>query len=412
MRRLLCLMVVLVLGACSDFYPKLPPTPPTDTIEFVVLPGSEGGSIEAVHSPMSFMAADGVFITSDEMTTSFNIRSRYEAPVIDGIQTFANHSTIAGRYAYVTFASQGDDLYGGFDVIDLKTDEVVQSVHYKEAKVRIAVVTGNYLLVGVTRYNDTACPVNCAAMEKILLADGLVSEAQTSIYRAVVPGWTVVDITVGDDSYYVGTGTHGGVYRINKGDFSILAERPIEDVRSISYNYKGVAVTSGPVGRLSLWEEWGLTHVSDWGIGGLNIPEARATGISVTNWHFASTGLGGLTVSRLFHVSDEAPNGAFLNIPTVTDDENDQLNGISFGQCWEFKHKECSARLLFMASGGSGLRVAVSDHEVTEWHDIPFIRVVGTLEADVLSGSTNFVASDNKNLVVANGFYVYLIDLF
>ncbi len=415
---------LVIAAACSSSETVAPSLDPDPVVTVTSDAASLAGRLETRNQPLVLdanapylMMASSREIDAAASTTEdevFTLSSDFTAPVVGGASTYATHVSIDDGFAYVSYSAQGDTLAGGVDIIDIDRSRVVSSLEYKNSKVRFAVVSDGKLLVGTSTGDAMGSP---AVVDEFDLDDNLLDHDQ-KIRRVAVPGFSVLGLVVSGDYLYVVSGTNGGLTQVHKDKWTVVKHIAIEDARAVTVNGSAVTVLSGQPGTLHHFTPGSLAPLASGSkasltLGGLSTGYARASALNVANWNFASLGDGGLAVSRV-RTNAGKPTEVVSSLPKPlaapgTEAADAVTNGVSFGPCVSESRNVCEWRAVFLANGGAGVTVLLSDHEITAQTSAPKLLVVGTLGAGSLLGSANSVASTDEELVIASGRHVWIV---
>lgn len=305
---------------------------------------------------------------------TLKLRAEIEPPKSGAFDLHANHVTLNGHYAYVSYSTQYNQFSGGveiYDISDRRRPRIISQAMLPDTDVSIAVASDGKLYLGEatdsdhdSRFDSPAC------LEVIELQNGVLTGSSR---RIDLPSHNANDVRIFDNSVFVTSGTTNGTLSIlDQNSLNISEQIKIEGVKAIGRNENYIIAMEGTGAKLHLFDRQSHIFLKSIELGCTNFFQAKAEIDIVGDLAYLSAYECGMKVVDL--------NSATVvgGIPAVM---GGICNGVSV-----------SGDYIFLANGSNGLLVA----EITETG----FDLIGRA---IFYGSTNFVAIQGNQIFVANG---------
>ncbi len=387
-------MAVLALAACSDG--TGPATLPTDgRITLNNDPAALASRVQYTGGQTIPITADNAVMLRARMmqvpvSASFKLQAVVASPVVNGQVLQASHVVIDGKYAFVSYMTQGEVSLGAVEVFDISKPDrpaLVSQAVLPGTDVTAIATDGKYVYLA-TSTDDTTFAER-AVLERVALSHDRLTASST---RVGLPSYAATGVDIAGSEVYVTSGTGGprtgGLTILDSKTLAAVGADVLADARGVSaVDKKFIAVVQGTPARLRLYDAKSRAFVRSVALPGGGIPDSKSSVILDDDWGFVATGEGGMQVVDLAR----GTVGAALPGPTVAgvDPADAVTNAVSL-----------SKDLVLTADGGAGVAVTYSDHGKKKSGETPSLVPLGRL---ALSGSANAIASDDETLFVANG---------
>jgi hypothetical protein len=239
LKKLVVVFVVL-LWSCENDEVKIEKDKPTGKVELIT--ASTEGRVNLDVSFIELSQSNDLFKSKSTAASSFDYelirRASVASPMHGDKLLRASHIDIEGNYAFVAYNYEGDDFFGGIDVFDvseIREPVLVTSAYINFTDISAVKVKGTkvYLAGGVDVDKTLADDEKTPSMIKVLDFDGtnLIEDSEILLQGHVATG-----IEVDDNYIYATTGDNGSYYKIDKVNDSIVAQKKIDDLRSIAFS--------------------------------------------------------------------------------------------------------------------------------------------------------------------------------
>ncbi len=292
-----------------------------------------------------------------------------------------------GRYAVVTYNTQGDTYLGAIQIIDLINPRhpiLLFQLIFRDRDLNTALIENQSLyLVGAESQDVTGFPTP-AEIQKVNL-DAMFLPI-TFLPPIPLPSYTATDLVALNDSLFVTTGNTGGLVRLDQSTLTQNGFIPLADARSIAIDKEEnkVYVFQGTPGRMTVIDPNNLSYQTHW-VGGATLAESKGSIEISDDLVFIGAGDGGaLIVSKSGRLLGTIPNPNDPRLPP----EKRVTNAVSVDH-----------RVVMLANGEAGVRIAYW------WVEGRRIRsfILGKLNFGDYFGAVNGVNYKGKYLLVAAG---------
>lgn len=302
------------------------------------------------------------------------LRAEVLPPVIDGQSLQANHVTLAGDKAYVSYSTINKQYRGGveiFDIFNSKRPFIRSQALFLDTDITIAVAENNQLFLGEATDSDNNRNFESpACLEIIELENGRLT---ANTQRADLPGFNGNDVACFDNTIFVTSGASNGALSIFKNhSLELLEQISLEGAKAIAKTDRYILVLEGAGVNLHLFDRNTFAFVKTIALGCTNNNQAKAEmAIDRNHVYISAYDCGVIRV-------DLNTEETRLVIPAPT---GGHTNGVSL-----------TNGRLFVANGSAGLQIVGIDGNSFE-----------NLFRIKFEGSTNFVAAKDNLVFVANG---------
>lgn len=304
-----------------------------------------------------------------------------------------------GDKSVVSYNFRGNPAVGAldyFDKLDRDTPRLRSSATFSDADVNSVVIDDKWAYAALLS-SDATLP-SSAIVERLQFKGNKFTLEENG--RTPLASFAATSTVVVGNVIYATSGDAGGVYALNGGDLSILAEYPLDDARWVAWDEDGdrIVVVQGTPGRLAVFEEGVFTGgalrlLNTFPFPGADVPESKSTVEVVGEKAFIAAGTAGVQVMCIDDGQivgnvprpDPAalgldPSVVVTNSVTVDDD------------------------LMFISNGEAGVYAAAADDDFddTDCDETQVITVLGQLRFDDLQ-SANHIMYRGKELYVAAG---------
>ena len=318
----------------------------------------------------------------------FTLVAEVRPPAIDGDSLEATHVSMVGSRAYVSYGKAGSKNIGAIDVFDVSrpAEPVLKaSARFSDADIFTLTAGGNALYCGENS-SDPAF-ASSAVVERVRLDGGRLSQ---STIRSSLTSYATTGVDVHGDRLFVTTGDDGGMSVLDERTLDVIASDPFTDARDVDRGGSWLVAVQGQPGRLRVYDSQTLNLVDVVDLGGLSIPESKATVLIDAGYAFVSLGDGGTGIVDL-RTSSGA--GATL-VGTVP---RPLLPGV-VPEAAVTNAVTVLGNNLIHANGGAGVWVTDTKH----LQQTPIFTPLGRIAFED-GVSANFVAAKGQMLFVAAG---------
>ncbi len=374
------LALVLILWSCNDA-----PENPLGNDPILISTDSEtlsqrinrdGSGVVSIINPST---ATGRQMEAQASPVPLVLISQVDAPSVDGRTLRATHVDIDGKYAYVSYNTEGEIYLGAveiFDISDVYNPKITAQAIFKEADISSLEFKNGVLYlaaaVNIDANKDVTAPAN-------LITVAVSGGVFTSPFKfSSVPGFVATDVAHTNTHTVVTSGNDGSVSLFD-GNQTLGQSVKIDDLRAVAFGSDKIAVLSG-TGGVSVLDPNSLSTVLSIPLAN-DVAEAKRT-LSINQNHlFVSEGRNG---AGIYQMGDGklVKRMAIPILPNDVEAGDVVTNAVSVDQ-----------DLLFMANGAAGISIA-------DVKDKSSIKEFGVLDLD---GSSNFVRNEQKFVFVATG---------
>lgn len=395
-RSLWPVLAIALVGACADATgPAAPALEPDGRITVTNDRAALAGRVQVGRVPVAIETdgltpgAPGLALGGPATSVKFDLIAQVAPPTINGQVLQASHVYLSGKYAYVSYMTQGETSLGAievFDVSDPDEPELVSQAILTGTDVGAVAVSGGYAYLA-TATSDSGFAERAVA-ERITLSHNLLTGTST---RIGIPSFFGTGVDTDGKTLYLTSGSGGpnvgGLTILDAKSLTPIGGEQLADARAVAVGKKFVVVAQGTPARLRIYDAKTGGFLRSVNLPGGTIPDSKS-GVAVTDdWAFVATGDGGMQVVDLLAGTVRAslprpsagtgdPGDAVTNAVAISDD------------------------LILTADGGAGVHVAYSDYQKIKTGGTPTVTPLGRLG---LPGSANFVAADDEFLFVADG---------
>ncbi|MFC3878914.1 hypothetical protein ACFOSV_01940 [Algoriphagus namhaensis] len=325
------------------------------------------------------ISSSGGRILEDADEISLILVSQAPSPVYEGKILRATHVDIDGKYAYVSYNTEGSTYLGGVEIIDISNaydPKIVSQAIFKNADVSALEYRNGqlFLALAIDVDNDEKAtePANLGVVS---VNDGQFT-SDFSIYS--VAGFVGTDVSTASDFTALVSGNNGllTIFDINQ---NVSNEFPMTDLRGVDNDDNRIVILSGSEG-IKILNSGTLAEVGSIAIDAQEAGAKRIIQIEDGRIFVAEGGEGagiyrlsnGNLISKIaipINPENVEPGDIVTNAVSIDDD------------------------LLFMANGAAGISIADVDDEDE-------FKLYGILDLD---GSSNFVKNEEGFVFVATG---------
>lgn len=309
------------------------------------------------------------------------------APLVGNEPLGATDVILNGRYAVITYNTQGESYLGAIQIVDLirpRNPVLLFQLILKQAEFNSALFEGNSLfLVGDESQDVTHFPTP-AEIQKINFDSNFLPI--DFLPPIALPSYTATDIISFYDSLFITTANTGGLVRLNKSNLTQNGFLPLRDARSVALDETNnkIYVFQGTPGRMTVVDPRNFSHQTYF-VGGASIPESKGSIEISDNLVFIGAGDGGtLIVSKTGRLLGTIPNPQNRHLPP----EKQTTNAVTTDH-----------HFIMMANGEAGVRIGFW------WTEIGKVKaiILGKLNFGDYFGAVNGVNYKGKYLLVAAG---------
>jgi hypothetical protein len=318
-----------------------------------------------------------------EKTLTLTLVAEIAPPVVNGIALEATSVVMKANFAFVSYASPGDDRLGAIESIHLKAG--------KNAVLRSQVLFDDADISGIFHDKDIylAETSSDSAFPSSALLERVVEHGGKFVLRprerVALDGSGATSVAVSGDRVFVTTADSGGVHVLSLSGLTHLDHVGAPGARWVDADGSRVAVVRGS-GRLELYS-FGLSLQNDWLFYQPDSSRSKNTVRLLGDKALIAAGSGGV---RVVNVS----TGKTLGIAPVP----------ASAGAWGARAADARGDLIYAAYGPSGVyvyRASSSLDSATGDADVS-LTLMGRLVLDGVA-SANHVAFDGNTLVVASG---------
>jgi len=315
----------------------------------------------------------------------------------------ATHVVIDGRYAYVSYHTQGNPFGGGIEIIDLSDPSfpsVASRMFYAFDDINALAIDHESTVVGGKTlkklYLAGSSNKKGALLTQITLENGLFNPAsQYFDYKEVVlPGASANGVIVSEDKIFVTTGaTAGGAFILNKEtlefvETSLFQNAKYIDIDGTANGSNIVWFQASPNAYLHSGKVEGPYFQNNLSIGNYfypgndsDIPDYRGKSTIRLKNGLCYVAMGDMGL-KIFDI-DAQNSEAVYTLPKPVNGTTNAVNLLD--------------DFILIANGSAGLYVATLPTDNIQTNQL---SVLGIYE---FNKSTNFVAADDRFIIIANG---------
>jgi hypothetical protein len=359
--------------------------PSSGTIDGMTVNNNESSLSSRLSSRDQEVAVQGAAAkaAAPEKTLTLTLVAEIAPPVVDGVALEATSVVMKANFAFVSYASPGDDRFGAIESIHLKAGKnaVLRSqVLFDDADISGIFHDKDIYLAETS--SDSAFP-SSAILERVVEHGGKFVLRPRE--RAALDGSGATSVAVSGDRVFVTTADSGGVHVLSLSGLTHLDHAGAPGARWVDADGSRVAVVRGS-GRLELYS-FGLSLQNDWLFYEPDSSRSKNTVRLLGDKALIAAGSGGV---RVVNVS----TGKTLGVAPVP----------ASAGAWGARAADARGDLIYAAYGPSGVyvyRASTSLDSATGDADVS-LTLMGRLVLDGVA-SANHVAFDGNTLVVASG---------
>ncbi len=336
----------------------------------------------AVYAAMAARAESGA---------KFTLVAEVRPPAIDGDSLEATRVSMAGSRAYVSYGKAGSKAIGAIDVFDVSNPaepRLKASARFTDSDIFTLSADGSALYCGENSSDPSFA--SSAVIERVGLSGGRMSQSTT---RSRLTSYATTGVDVHGNQLFVTTGDDGGISLLDRQTLDVIASDDFTDARDLDRAGNWLVAVQGQPGRLRIYDSQTLELLQVVDLGGLSIPESKASVLVDAGFAFVSLGDGGTAIVDLRAGGGQRGEGAALvatipraSVPGVSP-EASVTNAVTV-----------LGNNLIHANGGAGVWVTATKHLQNTPSFTPLGRIA--FEHGV---SANFVAAKGQMLFVAAG---------
>jgi hypothetical protein len=291
----------------------------------------------------------------------------------------ASHVAINGKYAYVSYNSQGEEYSGAIDMIDVSDPykpKLVMSALIPDTDITSVVYSnGKLIIAGATNMDKNPALLSPAiVMNMQLTSNGSLS---TSFTTNDISSYVTTDVTANTTNYFTVSGDAGSLSKFDTNGKQVGSNVVIEDLRTVSVNNDKVVTLSGTKG-INIYNSSTLALTKSFSNWKDDVQGAKRTIDFIGDKLLVSEGYQGLGVYNM--TSGAKIQTISLTPATTTEPDDVVTNAVSVNDDY-----------VFVANGGNGLNVYKAGDQLT---------LMGTVG---ISGSANYVKTSGDYIYVASG---------
>ena len=327
---------------------------------------------------------------ADELAGNYplSLIAQVSPPIYGGITNLtASHVYVEDTYAYVAYNMAGEDYFGAIDVIDVSDPNqpsVSSRVIYLNADINSLQYSNGFLYaVGGVNAELSFTAVTNSFITKIPVFNGKMDMNAGVIY-GFQPGDNATDIHVEKNEAYVTSGREGNITIYDTKDLEMKQELEFEDLRSLAYYDKELALLDASMGirvlddKLNSKKEIAIS--SDFGVNTKRSIDFIGDKIVVAE---GSMGAG---------VYSYDTGGLLQHIPILLDPVNPPSGDIVTNAV------AINEGMVLMANGGAGLSISNDEGNTTEPYGV--IQLDGSINYVQTKGDYAFAASGQQGLQI------------
>lgn len=309
------------------------------------------------------------------LSASFTLflRAAVSSPSIDGTLLHANHVTLEGKYAYVSYHVPEDTYLGGVEILDISSTRFPRlrsQALFRDTDATLARSFKGRMVIAGAVDSDADSDFTTPAILRVLK---MKRKRFSGFFKAIdLPSFNANDMDIDGNTLYVTTGATGGGLTVFNQNYVVKQRLHVENAKAIARKGNDLIVMEGTGSKIHLFNKSTYALSRSFDLGNENTSAAKAEMEIDGDTLYLSTyrnGMQSINLSDGSRVSrTEMPN-------------NGNCNGVTV-----------NGTLAFIAGGKEG--VIVSDLSRTP----PL-----TLGRIQFPASTNFVLSRGNLLFVANG---------
>lgn len=291
----------------------------------------------------------------------------------------ASHVTINGKYAYVSYNSQGEEYSGAIDMIDVSDPykpKLVMSALIPDTDITSVVYSnGKLIIAGAANVDKNPALLSPAIVINMqLTSDGSLS---TSFTTNDISSYVTTDVAANTTNYFTVSGDAGSLSKFDTAGKQVGSNVVIEDLRTVAVNNDKVVTLSGTKG-INIYNASTLALTKSFSNWTDDVQGAKRTIDFIGDKLLVSEGYQGLGVYNM--TSGVRIQTISLTNDTTTEPDDVVTNAVSV-----------NGDYVFVANGGNGLNVYKTGDQLT---------LMGTLG---INGSANYVKTSGDYIYVASG---------
>jgi hypothetical protein len=291
----------------------------------------------------------------------------------------ASHVTINGKYAYVSYNSQGDEYSGAIDMIDVSDPykpKLVMSALIPDTDITSVVYSnGKLIIAGATNVDKNSALLSPAIVINMQLTSN--GSLSTSFTTNDISSYVTTAVTANTTNYFAVSGDAGSLSKFDTSGKQVGSTVAIEDLRTVGVNNDKVVTLSGTKG-INIYNASTLALTKSFSNWIDDAQGAKRTIDFIRDKLLVSEGYQGLGVYNM--TSGAKIQTISLSPATTTEPDDVVTNAVSV-----------NGDYVFVANGGNGLNVYKAGDQLT---------LMGTLG---ISGSANYVKTSDDYIYVASG---------
>jgi hypothetical protein len=291
----------------------------------------------------------------------------------------ASHVAVNGKYAYVSYNSQGDDYSGAIDMIDVSDPykpKLVMSALIPDTDITSLVYNNGKLIIGGATNADKNPALKSPAivMNMQLTSSGAFT---TSFYLSDIASYVTTDVAANSTNYFAVSGNTGSLFKFDNTTKEAVSSIAIEDLRTVAISNDKIVTLSGTEG-ITIYNASNLTKTKSIQSWKDDMEGAKRTIDFIGDRVLVSEGYQGLGV---YNMTTGVKTQTISLIPNQSTDLEDVVtNAVSVNEDY-----------VFVANGGNGLNVYKTGDQLT---------LMGTVG---INGSANYVKTSGNYIYVASG---------
>ena len=334
--------------------------------------------ITITDEPITFNG-DSLSTQSVEATLGLKLVAHIKSPIVEGETVQATAVRVENGTLVASYNMKGPKFLGAVDIVDLNDNFTGRTAKYTTADVHSVAFRDNTIYT-VQGFSDDA--LDYTARMQMLSLDA------KEVKEVPIKGYVANSVLVDEKQVYVTSGSNGGLTVMSRDDLSNSKTYGMTGARWVDIDGNRLAVAMGSEvgenGALAIANLSNLDSMIEFGVKGMNLPEAKSTVDLYKDYAFVAAGPTGVQVHSL-----KTGNAIGSVKPDITHAASQRFvaNAASVDQIGNKEY-------LFLANG-EGVYAAE-------------FAVEGENFKHQMLGKLNFEAAESINHVLVTGKYLIL----